>query len=174
MDFMDELVRDGSARNRREIFVKALRTFVRVQGHKWTGSLIFMNGVRTGLISKGSLGKLVSEMSEDGRRKAGRSMGNTLKALAMGRGRDLTQPENYKVALQMIEEFGWGNLAIDNKRITITSCLFPEEVIRGYLETALSRTLDIVESSEDINVFQITNSSPDTLTNGLYAKNNTT
>ena len=154
--FIDGLIRSGNARNRREIVVQALEIFVKLQGHRWNGSLIIIDGVRKGLISKGSIAELVSGMSEKELYDAGRRMGKTLRDLAIGRRLDISQPENHKSALQMLEDFGWGRFVMDGSRIVISGAFLPTAVIHGYLETALSVTLCKVDTTEDIIALDLT------------------
>jgi len=154
LNFIDDLVRTGAARSRREIVVRALEIFVRLRAHRWDGPLIFINGVRGGLMSRGSVAELLSGLSDNELYAAGRRMGKTLKDLSIQRGLDLSRPESHTVALQMLEDFGWGRFTIDEKRITVTAPFLPAAVTQGYLETALSMTLNRVSTSEDINVFE--------------------
>jgi Arc/MetJ-type ribon-helix-helix transcriptional regulator len=155
LSFIDALIKSGKARNRREIVVRSLEIFVKLQAQDWNGSLIVIHGVRKGLISKGSIAELVSGMSEEELYSAGKRMGKTLKDLAIDRHLDISQPENHKVALQMLEDFGWARFLMDQGRITITGAFLPAAVIHGYLETALGITLSRIDTTEDIIVFEM-------------------
>ena len=154
LSFIDDLVREGKARNRREIVVQALEIYVKLQCQDWNGPLILINGVRKGLISKGSIEELVSGMSDKQLYDAGKRMGRTLRDLAIQRRLDISRPENHRAALQMLEDFGWGRFMIDGEQITITGAFLPAAVVHGYLETALSTTLSKSDTVEDIIVFE--------------------
>ncbi|MGA2784896.1 MAG: hypothetical protein ABSF09_09395 [Candidatus Bathyarchaeia archaeon] len=154
LSFIDDLVREAKARSRREIVVQALEIYVKLQCQDWNGPLILMDGVRKGLISKGSIQELVSGMSDKQLYDAGKRMGKTLRDLAIQRRLDISRPENYKAALQMLEDFGWGKFMIDEKQITITNAFLPAAVVHGYLEAALSTTLSKSYIVEDIIVLE--------------------
>jgi|SRR5208282_1379445 len=149
---IDNLIHENNARNRREVVVKALEVFFKLQANKWNGPFIYINGIRKGLISKGSLTELISGMSLDELYDSGKRMGKTLRDSAIERRLDLSRPENHITALQMLEDFGWGRFTIDDERITVTSSLLPAALIHGYLETALSIRLTRIETREDIVV----------------------
>jgi hypothetical protein len=158
LEFLDELVRNGIARNRRETVVRALQTYIKLQIHKWNDPFIIINGIRKGLVSKGSLTELTSEMSDEQLFEAGIRMGKTLRDSAKARNLDISTPENYKSALQMLEDFGWGRFNIEGGQITIIEPLLPAPVMHGYLESALGTTLEQLDSVEEIQFFQITQS----------------
>ena len=155
LSFIDDLVKAGKARNRREIIVKAMEVFVKLHVQNWNGPLIIIHGVRKGLISKGSIAELVAGMSDDELYKAGKRMGKTLRDLAMNMRLDISQPENHQAALQILEDFGWGRLQLDGERITITNVFLPSAVIHGYLETALAIHLARIDTVEDIIAFEL-------------------
>jgi hypothetical protein len=158
LSFLDDLVRDGVARSRREIVLRALQAYIKLQIHKWNGSFIIINGIRKGLVSKGSLLELTREMSDKQLFEAGTRMGKALRDSAKGRKLDISLPENHKQALQMLEDFGWGRFSIEGSRITIAEPLLPAPVTHGYLEAALGTTLQQLESVEEIHFFEITGS----------------
>lgn len=154
LSFIDTLVKSGKARNRREIVVKALEVFMKLDVENWNGPLIFVHGVRKGLISKGSIAELVANMSDDERYKAGKRMGKTLKDLALGLRLDITLPDNHRAALQILEDLGWAKFQLDDASITITGAFLPTAVIHGYLETALGVSLTRIDTTEDIIAFR--------------------
>jgi hypothetical protein len=155
LDFIDELVDSGAVRTRREIVILALENFVKFEMHKWNGPVILLHGVRQGIISSGSLRELLRGKAENELYETGRRMGKTLRDAALvSKGLDITLQENHKVALQMLEESGWGIFKISDTQIVITEPFLPSPLIHGYLETALSLTLKRVETSEDVSVFQ--------------------
>jgi Arc/MetJ-type ribon-helix-helix transcriptional regulator len=155
LDFLDQLVHDGFARNRREIVVRALQAYSKFQIHRWNDSLIIINGIRKGLVSKGSLMELTSEMSDRQLLEAGTRMGKALRDSAKGRNLDISLPENHKAALQMLEDFGWGGFKIEGNRITIIEPLVPAPLMHGYLEAALGTALTRLDSVEEILFFEI-------------------
>lgn len=153
LKFIDDLVHRKVARNRKEIIVRALEIYVKFQVHKWRRSLIFVNDIRKGLLSKGSLEGLTFGMSENELYEAGKRMGWTLRDSANQRRLDISLPKNHEAALGMLEDFGWGDFETEDNRITVTDCLFPAPLIQGYLETALAIRLRRIESAEDILFF---------------------
>ena len=102
--------------------------------------------------------ELTREMSDKQLFEAGRRMGKALQDSAKGRSLDISLPENYKPALQMLEDFGWGRFNIEGSRITIAEPLLPAPVTHGYLEAALGTTLERLDSVEEIQFFEITGS----------------
>lgn len=154
LDFIDELVDSGGVRNRREIVVRALENFIKLQMNKWNGSVIILYGVRQGLISSGSLRELLRGRTEEELYEIGRRMGQTLRDTALvSEGLDTTLPENHKAATQMLQVGGWGTYKVTDEQIIIAEPYLPSALIHGYLETALSLTLKRVETSEDVCVF---------------------
>jgi Arc/MetJ-type ribon-helix-helix transcriptional regulator len=155
LSFIDDLVATGAARNRREIVVRALEIFVRFQADKWNGHIIVINGIRGGLVSKGSISELVCDMTDAELYDAGRRMGKTLKDHAIQLRIDISRVDNYGAALQLLEVFGWGKFAIARNRISVITPLLPTAMIHGYLESALGVGLKRVETTEDIVVFDM-------------------
>jgi len=153
--FLDELVSSGVARNRREIVIRALRNFVKLQMHKWKGSLMVIHGVRQGLVSSGSVKELLAGRSEKEMYEAGKRMGRTLKDSALVERRlDVTRSENFKAASQILEDQGWGVFTMNDSRMVIVDSFLPPAVIHGYLEGALSVNLKRVETAEDVIVLE--------------------
>jgi len=153
--FIDELVDSGVVRNRREIVIRALENFMKLQMHTWNGPLIFIHGVRQAVVSSGSMKELIDGMSEKGLYEAGRRMGMTLRDSALISQRlDVTLPENHKAAVKLLEDLGWGIFKISDEHIIITDTFLPPPLIHGYLETALSLDLKRVDTTEDIRVFE--------------------
>lgn len=153
--FIDELVDSGVVRNRREMVIRALENFMKLQMHKWNGSLILIHGVRQAVVSSGSMKGLIDGMSEKELYEAGRRMGMTLRDSALiSQRRDVTLPENHKGAIKLLEDLGWGIFKISDDRIIITDTFLPTALLHGYLETALSLDLKRVETTEDIKVFE--------------------
>jgi hypothetical protein len=154
IEFIDNLVRDGFARTRREIVLRALEVFRNFEVHKWNGSNIILYGIRAGLVSKGSIQELTSGMSGEELYGLGKRMGKTLKDTGLQRQLDISLPENYDAAVHMLRDFGWGEFVVDEKRIVVTASLLPAELIRGYLETSLGLRLARIDTKEDITVFE--------------------
>lgn len=152
--FIDELVNNGTARSRREVVIRALEIYAKLQVHKWNGPLITINGVRNGIISKGTMAGLLSGLAEGQLRQTGRRMGKTLRDLGTQLRIDISLPENHAAALQILEDFGWGRFTIDRDRINVTGAFVPIAVLHGYLEGALSITLTRIETTEEIAVFE--------------------
>jgi hypothetical protein len=152
--FIDNIIHAGSARNRREIIVRALEVFAKLDAHTWDDPIIYIGGIRGGFFSKGSVREILSGMSEEELYDLGKRMSKSLKDLSIQRHIDLSRPENHKAALQMLEDFGWGKFTIDERRITITAPFLPSAVFCGYLENALSIPLNKIETSEDMDVFE--------------------
>jgi len=153
LSFIDTLVKDGFARNRREAIVRALEFYTKFEVHTWMGPLILRYGIRKLLISKGSLSELVSGLSKNELYEAGKRMGKTLRDCVIALKLDVSRPENHKRALQILEDEGWGSFAVDEDRITITNPIFPAPLLHGYLETALSVKLSRLDTTEDIYSF---------------------
>jgi hypothetical protein len=97
-------------------------------------------------------------MSDKQMFEAGTRMGKALRDSAKGRNLDISTPENYKSALQMLEDFGWGRFNIEGSQITIVEPLLPAPIMHGYLESALGTTLEQLDSVKEIQFFQIARS----------------
>jgi len=151
---IDDLVSRGVARNRRELFIRALRVFFELGAHNWIDTLIMIDGVRGGLISRAAITELTSSILEKELYDAGKRAGKTLNELAIQRRIDRSEPWSPRALLKMLENFGWGRFAIDDKHITVTSPFLPAAVIHGYLESGLSMTLKRIETSGEIQAFE--------------------
>ena len=153
--FVDELVASGIVRTRREIVVRALENFSKLQMHQWKGSLMFVHGVRQGLVSSGGMRELLAGKSEKEMYEAGERMGRTLKDSAFVERRlDVVQSENFQATSHMLEDMGWGVFTLSDNRIVIVDSFLPSAVIHGYLERALNLNLKRVETAEDMIVLE--------------------
>jgi len=155
MNFIDSIIEQGFARNRREVILRALEVYARFEVHRWNGPFITINGIRNALISKASMSELTSGLSEQELYDAGKRMGKTLKDLVIQQRWDISRTDNRRKAVQVIEEEGWGRFDIDQDRITITGAIVRAALLHGYLETALSLKLSRMDTTDDIMVFEI-------------------
>jgi Arc/MetJ-type ribon-helix-helix transcriptional regulator len=150
---IENLVRSGAARNRREIIIRALEIYYKYEVYRWREPLIFMSGFRHAMLSKGSLSGLIADMSEEELYSAGKRMGKSLRDFAHQRAVDITLEKNRTKALEILENAGWGKFAINGKRVTVNEPFFPATLIQGYLESALSLTLKKIDTTEDVVIF---------------------
>ena len=150
---IDGLVQQKRVRNRREVIVRALETFMNLQVYRWTSHRIYINGIRKAIVSKGSLSELESGLSDEDLYDAGRRMGKTLRDMGIEQKIDVSLPKNHKAALRILENEGWGGFSVDDERITVTNPVFLSPLMHGYLESALSIRLSVLDTTEDILVF---------------------
>lgn len=156
LTFVDEVVASGAARNRTEVFIRALENFAKFQMHKWRPPLIFFHGMRSGFISRGTVLRLVSGMSDEKLFEAGRRMGVTAKeTLLTEYPLNASRVENMKRVLNLLQESGWGAFRLaDNNRIVVRDTFLHPKMLLGYLESALSVSLKLVETTNDeVHVF---------------------
>jgi predicted hydrocarbon binding protein len=115
--------------------------------------MMFVHGVRHGLVSSGAVRGLLAGQSEKEMYEAGKRMGRTLKDSALVEHRlDVTRSENFETASKMLEDSGWGVFTMNGNRIVIIDSFLPPAVIHGYLEGALDLNLKRGETAEDIIV----------------------
>jgi len=151
---IESLVRSRTARNRRDIIVRALEVYLKYEAYGWREPLIFISGFRHAMMSKGSLTALVAEMSESELYSAGKRMGKSLQDFAHQRGIDVSVEKNREKALKVLEDAGWGRFVLGSDMITVNEPFFPAELIQGYLETAMSLSLKKINTTEDVFIFK--------------------
>lgn len=156
MEYMDKLVAQGLARNRREIIVKALANYKKLRMHEWESELLRFYGFRAGILTQRSYQGLIAELSEEQLMEAGRRMGHTLKDLCLANfGANTENPENWKLAFRVFQDMGTGLISQDDDQITIGRPYHSTALLGGYLETVLGAKLMPVTTVEDVAIFQI-------------------
>jgi hypothetical protein len=156
MEYMDKLVAQGLARNRREILVRALANYRKFRMHEWESELIQFYGYRAGILTQRSYQGLIADLNEKQLMEAGRRMGHTLKDLCLANFGARTQnPEHWKLALRIFRDMGAGVISLDNDHITISKPYHPTALLNGYLDTVLGTKLLPVRTVEDVAIFQI-------------------
>lgn len=156
LDFIDELVKSGVVRNRREAVVQAIQKYREYDIWKWNTPFLIWRSFRRAMITKRGLELLTEKMSDEELYAAGRRMGKTVNdSMIVNFGREPNDPENLKLGLNMLEQCGIGQFQIENNTLIIRHPFFPKEMLRGYLETAFFLSLKPVSTLEDIAVMKI-------------------
>ena len=156
MEYMDNLVAQGLARNRREIIVRALANYKKLRMYEWESELIRFYGFRAGILTQKSYQGLIAELNDRQLMEAGKRMGHTLKDLCLANfGARTENPENWKLAFQIFQDMGTGGISQDDDRITISKPYHPTVLLNGYLDTVLGTKLTAVKTVEDVAIFEI-------------------
>ena len=156
MEYMDKLVAQGLARNRREIIVKALANYKKLRMHEWESELLRFYGFRAGILTQRSYQGLIADLNDEQLMEAGRRMGHTLKDLCLANfGANTEDPEHWKLAFRIFQDMGTGVISQDENQITIGKPYHSTSLLNGYLETVLGTKLTPVRTVEDVAIFQI-------------------
>jgi len=158
IEYMDELVRKGIVRYRKQVILGALESYRKLEIHRWSAPYYNVGGQRVVLINEQSFRKLMASLSEQRLRKAGRELGHAFKNhFYVELGTDTTDRSNWGVAFDFLRNLGWGNFTIIEKKVHVTDGGLNFSFIHGCLEALLSVKLLVVVSNVNMAIFEIEN-----------------
>jgi len=156
LKFMDSLVESGVAHSRRQIVVEALGYYRDLTMHEWVPGRITVRQLRRALMTQKSIEQLTLKMTDQDLYESGVRMSHTLfDSMLAGWRKDPKVAENHQLAFQLLSQIGWGTFTLSDGRLIINSPFLPKHLIRGYLAAALGLHLDIVQTIEDLAIFDI-------------------
>ena len=156
IDYIDELIRRGAVRYRKQVILGALELYQKLEMHRWSGPYYNVGGQRVVLIDEKSFRKLMASLPDQRLKEASRELGQTfnnrfLIELKM----DITDRSNWGVAFDFLRNLGWGNFAMIEEKIHVTDGGLNFSFIHGCLEALLSVKLRTVTSNVNMAIFEI-------------------
>ncbi len=153
---MEELIKKGTAKSKREIVIKALKKAFELSIFEWKEPLIFIRGFRRAIVNQRSINNLLSNLSKKQLVKGGREMGKTMVDSCLANfGVDPRKKENWGIAFKILSQIGWGHFKLENGKIIVQYPFFPKELLQGYLEEALGVSLEQIQTTDEIAIFKI-------------------
>jgi len=158
IEYIDQLVRKGIVRYRKQVILGALESYRKLEIHRWSAPYLNVGGQRMILINEQSLRKLMASLPEQRLRKAGRELGHAFKNhFYVDLGTDTTDRSNWEVAFDYLRILGWGNFTSIQDKVRVTDGGLNFSFIHGCLEAFLSVKLLVVVSNVNMAIFKIEN-----------------
>jgi|SRR5208337_1356547 len=155
LKYINSLIEKGFVRNRKEVIVSALRNYRRLSMHEWKDPLIFIRGVRKGLVTRVSINEFARGLPDGVLRDAGRRMGQTLRDVCLATsGADIRKRANWPIAFSHLRDMGWGSFEIKHDSIVVTDCFLPKSLMVSYLAYALGVELSAVPTVEEVLILR--------------------
>jgi len=156
IEYIDELIRRGAVRYRKQIILGALELYQKLELHRWSAPYYDVSGQRVVLIDEKSFRKLMASLPEQRLKEAGRELGQTfnnhfLIELKM----DITDRSNWGLAFDFLRNLGWGNFTVIEGKVHVTDGGLNFSFIHGCLEALLSVKLCMVTSNVNMAIFEI-------------------
>jgi hypothetical protein len=156
MNFMDDLINNKKARDKREIFIAAVTNYRKFTMFDWRDACYYVRGIRYAWLSRQSLHQLLADTPKEKLFEAGRTIGSMLRDCCLATfNLDVHDRKNWNRAFQIMADNGWGVLQCHDQRIIVHEPYLPPLVLHGFLESALGIKLGFNPTAEDIAVFEI-------------------
>jgi len=158
IEYMDELVRKGIVRYRKQVILGALESYRKLEIHRWSAPYYNVGGQRVVLVDEKSFRKLMASLPEQRLKEAGRELGHEFKnRFLVELGTDTTDRSNWGVGVDFLRNLGWGNFTIIEEKVHVTDGGLNFSFIHGCLEALLGVKLRIVTSNVSMAIFEIEN-----------------
>ena len=144
------LEKDKYVRNKEEAVLSALRIFKKLNMHEWLPYVYKLGSERILLISQWMLYDILTSISEtklyDIARMTAlkRRMFDTLDPDL-----DLTEPDNWDVILNELENLGWGKFTREGDEVMAELLGVPIMYLKGYLETMFQAEFGVHKTKRD-------------------------
>lgn len=154
MEYLERITEGGKTRSKRNIVLEALEAYRKFTMHEWQDSYYHIRGFRYGFVSRRALEELLKNLTDEQAYEAGKRAGRILKDCCLATlNFDTTNKKNWSRALQIVTEYGWGQIQFDEHRIVVQRPFLGKRVLHGYLEAALGVQLSEVKTEEDVAIF---------------------
>jgi hypothetical protein len=157
MDFMDSLIQKGVRKNRKDIFVEALRYYSRFSMYEWNPPQYYIHAhTRVAWVTDQSIRELLRILEPQKHLVFGNAVGRNIRDICMiAEGIDTTKKENWKRSLEFLEFLGHGRFKISEDKINATDSFLSAQVLQGCIEALFDRKLKLITSSLGMALFQI-------------------
>ncbi|MBD3158052.1 MAG: ribbon-helix-helix protein, CopG family [Candidatus Lokiarchaeota archaeon] len=152
---IDELVKERVARSRAQMIEDAVRKFLDFTVHKWTERGLYVNTFRFALESESQVSLFFSTLTPDDQYELGRTAGKQAPIADIVKlfyGTDIKKEEGLMLAMERLEEYGWGSISLHDDLIVISSPFYPAHFLKGYFESLLDIDLELMETNVKENV----------------------
>jgi len=156
VNHIDELVKDRVGRSRAQLIEDSVRWFLDFTVFRWNERGIYVNTSRSAFESEAMSSLFFSKLTPTDQYELGTTAGSQAPVGDMVRlyhGVDPTDAGSRELVLRLLQDNGWGSITHNESGLIIIGTPFyPAPFIRGYLESLLKVTLDVVETNVKENV----------------------
>jgi len=156
IEYIDELIRKGIVRHRKQVILGALESYQKLEIHRWSAPHYSVGGQRVVLIDEQGFRKLMALLPEQRLKEAGLELGHKFKNhFLVELGTDITDRSNWGVAFDFLRNLGWGNFTMMEEKVHVSNGGVNFAFIHGCLETLLSVKLRVVTSNVSMAIFEM-------------------
>ena len=156
VNHIDELVKDRVGRSRAQLIEDSVRWFLDFTVFRWNERGIYVNTSRSAFESEAMSSLFFSKLTPTDQYELGKTAGSQAPVSDVVRlfhGVDPTEAGSRELVLRLLQDNGWGSISHNESGlIVIGTPFYPAPFIRGYLESLLKVTLDVVETNVKENV----------------------
>ncbi|MHA1862124.1 MAG: ribbon-helix-helix domain-containing protein [Candidatus Thorarchaeota archaeon] len=156
VNHIDELVKDRVGRSRAQLIEDSVRWFLDFTVFRWNERGIYVNTSRSAFESEAMSSLFFSKLTPSDQYELGKTAGSQAPVgdvVRLFHGVDPTDAGSRELVLRLLQDNGWGSISHNESGlIVIGTPFYPAPFIRGYLESLLKVTLDVVETNVKENV----------------------
>jgi len=156
VNHIDELVKDRVGRSRAQLIEDSVRWFLDFTVFRWNERGIYVNTSRSAFESEAMSSLFFSKLTPTDQYELGKTAGSQAPVgdvVRLFHGVDPTDAKSRELVLRLLQDNGWGSISHNESGlIVIGTPFYPAPFIRGYLESLLKITLDVVETNVKENV----------------------
>lgn len=156
VNHIDELVKDRVGRSRAQLIEDSVRWFLDFTVFRWNERGIYVNTSRSAFESESMSSLFFSKLTPTDQYELGKTAGSQAPVgdvVRLFHGADPTDAGSRELVLRLLQDNGWGSISHNESGlIVIGTPFYPAPFIRGYLESLLKVTLDVVETNVKENV----------------------
>ena len=156
VNHIDELVKDRVGRSRAQLIEDSVRWFLDFTVFRWNERGIYVNTSRSAFESEAMSSLFFSKLTPTDQYELGTTAGSQAPVgdvVRLFHGVDPTEAGSRELVLRLLQDNGWGSISHNESGlIVIGTPFYPAPFIRGYLESLLKVTLDVVETNVKENV----------------------
>jgi len=156
VNHIDELVKDRVGRSRAQLIEDSVRWFLDFTVFRWNERGIYVNTSRSAFESEAMSSLFFSKLTPTDQYELGTTAGSQAPVgdvVRLFHGVDPTDAGSRELVLRLLQDNGWGSISHNESGlIVIGTPFYPAPFIRGYLESLLKVTLDVVETNVKENV----------------------
>ncbi len=152
---IDELVSNRVSRSRAQLIEDAVRWFLDYSVHKWNDRGLYVSSFRVSLESETLSSLFFSKLTPSDQHELGLTAGSQAAVSDVVRlfyGVDPHIASSRTLVLDLLQDYGWGTITLNDDLIVIGSPFYPAPFIQGYLEAALKVELELVDTALKENV----------------------
>lgn len=156
VNHIDELVKDRVGRSRAQLIEDSVRWFLDFTVFRWNERGIYVNTSRSAFESEAMSSLFFSKLTPTDQYELGKTAGSQAPVgdvVRLFHEMDPTEAGSRELVLRLLQDNGWGSISYNESGlIVIGTPFYPAPFLRGYLESLLKVTLDVVETNVKENV----------------------